>query len=514
VILARKYSVLFALELILLAAGVLRFYRLDLNSLWIDECFTYLSTTGAQFRTFTALPVNVIMTHPPPLTDPAYAKPWWQILRPDTQDIHPPLYFFLLRLWVSVFGWQDTHARAFSILAGLLTIAFMYATVSELSGRVSGLFTAAIITFSQAQIDFSREARSYMLVMMLGSAAAWAMVRIEKRGLSRLRLLGLAVTCIAMPFTHYFACAIVVTLIVYSWLRLQGESRHQTLRVCIGALLIFLVVWSPILYLQAHGASKRGTTYYSDGTPAHYWLTFLRLTILPVRYLYEPLPNMEMLSRAMPIILLIALALLPRRPDLLLWILWIPINVLPSLLIDLTTHSMSLDLRRYTISASLGVYALMAALCNHMRPSLRYVLPCAVLMGCLLHFTQSYSTSGRTRQQWREFAKEYEQLAEPGDLTIMLGQRPLRDDYTYFLCIGRYLPSWPGATLLMNGPASPSLMRQISAYHHILVIGGPCKEWVIDKLPGAVINGERQRAFVGQIYRLTLPESSPALHPG
>jgi len=37
---------------------------------------------------------------------------------------------------------------------------------------------------------------------------------------------------------------------------------------------------------------------------------------------------------------------------------------------------------------------------------------------------------------------------------------------------------------------------------------------VIDKLPGAVINGERQRAFVGQIYRLTLPESSPALHPG
>jgi len=505
----RNLPAFIALGVILCLAGAVRFYKLELNGLWIDEAFTYLSTTGTQFRGYMAVPQNVIIEHPPQLTDPAYAKPWWQVLRPDTQDINPPLYFFLLRLWMSAFGWQDADARAFSIFAGLAAIAFMYGAVSELSGRVSGLFSAAIMAFSQAQIDFSREARSYMLVMMLGSAAAWAMVRIEKRGTSRPRLLGLAVTCIAMLLTHYFACAIVLTLIAYSWLRLRGTCRRQTLGVCIGALVLFLVAWSPVLYLQGHGASKRGITEFLDRFPAHYWMTFLRLTSLPVRYLYEPLPNMEMLSRVMPIILLIALAMLPRRPDLLLWILWVPINIFPSLLTDLTNHSMSLDLRRYTIPASLGVYALLATLCNHMRPNWRYLFPYAVLLGCCIHFTQVYTAPARARQKWRELAKEYKELVQPGDLTIMLATPPRQDDYTDYLCIGRYLDQWPGPTLLLNQPPSPKLLREIQAYHHVLVISHGAENTLLDSLSGAKVDDLRQQVFLGEIYRISLP----GLHP-
>src|SRR5579862_5278212 len=92
----QKYFALVLLGLILAIAATLRFYHLDINSVWVDEDFTYLSTTGMQFRGYLAIPANVIIEHPPQLTEPAHAKPWWTVLHPDTQDIHPPLYFFLL----------------------------------------------------------------------------------------------------------------------------------------------------------------------------------------------------------------------------------------------------------------------------------------------------------------------------------------------------------------------------------------------------------------------------------
>ena len=138
-----------ALAMILCFAAGVRIYRLNAYGLWIDEVFTYVSTTGSHLSAFVAIPENQIIPNAPALTDAAQAKPWWTVLRPDTQDFHPPLYPFLLRLWVSIGGWEPASARAFSIAASLAAIAFMYAAIRELSGTIPALFTAGIMAFSQ-----------------------------------------------------------------------------------------------------------------------------------------------------------------------------------------------------------------------------------------------------------------------------------------------------------------------------------------------------------------------------
>jgi len=482
---------------ILAVGGVLRFYRLDLNSLWIDECFTYLSTTGTQFRGYMAVPPNVIIEHPPQLTDPAHAKPWWQVLRPDTQDIHPPLYFFLLRLWASVVGWSAVQLRAFSILMSLIGIALLFAVVRELSGNFSGLWAATIMAVAQPQVDLARDARPYTMMVALALATTWALVRIEKHGLNRRRLVALAIGSLALPLTHYFGIFVDATLVVYATLRLRDKNRRAALGACIGAMALFLIAWGPVLYLQAHGVSGRGIEIFHDTEPHHFIQTFARLALMPARYLYEPLPNSLFLSMGLAILYVLPWMLHRRRPDLLLWALWIPINFLPSLLVDLTHHTFSLEIDRYTFPASVGVYALLSALCRDLPLRLRNALPAIAVAGCLIHLQQAYSTFGRTRQDWRKFAEQYHELAKPGCLTIFPSKQ---NDYVHYLCLGEYVSPLPGPALILTAPPSAQMVEQIRSFHNVVIVGAA--PLVQQFFPRASIQDIRQIQFIGTIWQL------------
>jgi 4-amino-4-deoxy-L-arabinose transferase-like glycosyltransferase len=389
-------------------------------------------------------------------------------LQPDTQDIHPPLYFFLLRLWASVVGWNAAQLRAFSILMSLVGLALLFAVVRELSGNFSGLWAAMIMAVAQPQVDLARDARPYTMLVALALATAWALVRIEKYGLNRRRLAALAIGCLALPMTHYFGIFVDVTLVVYAMMRLRGKDRRAALGASVGPVVLFLVAWGPVLYLQAHGVSGGGTVIFHDTEPHHFHQTFARLALMPVRYLYEPLPDSLYLSMGLAVLYLVPFILPRRRPDLLLWGLWVPINILPSLLVDLTHHTFSLEIDRYTFLASVGVYALLPALCRGLSPWLRHALPAAAVAGCLIHLPQAYSTFGRTRQDWRKLAGQYRELAEPGCLTVFLSSP---NDYTYFLCLGKYVSPLPGPALMLTNQPSADMLRKIRAFDRVVVVG-------------------------------------------
>ena len=91
---AIPWTLLTALAILLLAAG-LRFYRLDAQSLWNDE------------GTSAALALRDLGT----------------IARNASDDIHPPLYYWLLAGWVRLFGDSEFALRSLSALLGLSVVA-------------------------------------------------------------------------------------------------------------------------------------------------------------------------------------------------------------------------------------------------------------------------------------------------------------------------------------------------------------------------------------------------------
>ena len=84
--------------LILLLAGGLRFYQLSGQSLWADEG----NSVALARRGFV------------------------EIARRTAFDIHPPFYYWLLKLWITIFGESEFGLRSLSAVLGILLVDSQY----------------------------------------------------------------------------------------------------------------------------------------------------------------------------------------------------------------------------------------------------------------------------------------------------------------------------------------------------------------------------------------------------
>src|SRR3954469_10079045 len=89
-----------------------RLYRLDAQSLWLDEGGTWSEVTGRTGKGWLAL----------------LGELW-------SKDAGYPLYHILLKIWVAVAGDSEWALRFPSALAGAATVAVMYYATCELGRR-------------------------------------------------------------------------------------------------------------------------------------------------------------------------------------------------------------------------------------------------------------------------------------------------------------------------------------------------------------------------------------------
>lgn len=138
-----------ALLLIVLLAFLLWLYRLDHQSLWYDEGFSvYLARMS----------LGEITAH-------------------TASDIHPPLYYYLLHLWLGPFGDSEFALRFFSLLFGLLTTPLIYALGRRLLSTATGLLAAFFLAISPLYLWYSQEARMYTLVTFLCLLSSYLLLR-------------------------------------------------------------------------------------------------------------------------------------------------------------------------------------------------------------------------------------------------------------------------------------------------------------------------------------------------
>ncbi len=181
---------------ILLLAALLRFYRLSGQSLWADE--------GN----------SVALAH----------RSFMEIARRTAFDIHPPLYYWLLKIWISLFGDSEIGLRSLSVVLGVAVVYLIGVLGTRLFSPRLGLIAAFIAAFSPFQIYYSQEARMYMLLTLVGSLTVLVMLIILKRYSTgeKSTIAGLIymVTVTAGLYTHYAYPLIwlVVNLVALGWL--------------------------------------------------------------------------------------------------------------------------------------------------------------------------------------------------------------------------------------------------------------------------------------------------------
>ena len=231
---------------ILILATLLRLYHLTAISLWHDEAFS-------------ALLIN-------------YS--WHEMLYRIGLDVHPPLYYDLLRLWAYIFGHSLWALRGFSAFFGIATVYMTYLFVKAAFQRENvALMAALFMAVSPFQIQYVTEARMYTLGTFLVMAAAYLLVRAfqEQKIYLDARNAGtpaspnklwvfwalFAIATSGMMYTHYYLFFSVFAIALYALYFTIKTYRsawrgYRYALIAYAAVLISYIPWLKTFLFQFH----------------------------------------------------------------------------------------------------------------------------------------------------------------------------------------------------------------------------------------------------------------------
>ncbi len=129
-----------ALTTILCIATILRFYKINFQSLWLDEIYT-MNITNPE-NSFGSIITEV-----------------------NNREGFPYLYFLFLKVLHTVFGYSPIVTRGFSALLGVLSIYAINKLGEKIYNKEAGLFAALLLAFSEYAIYISQDARPYTLYL-------------------------------------------------------------------------------------------------------------------------------------------------------------------------------------------------------------------------------------------------------------------------------------------------------------------------------------------------------------
>jgi 4-amino-4-deoxy-L-arabinose transferase-like glycosyltransferase len=142
------------------------------------------------------------------------------------QETSPPLYFALAWLWAKVFGTGEAALRSLSALAGVAVIPLCYLSGRELISRRAGVVAGLLAALSPFMIDYSQEAREYMLLAALCGASFLFFARSWRAPSTRSLSLWAACSALAL-LTHFYAAFLVAA--EAAWLLYAVRSRATVL---------------------------------------------------------------------------------------------------------------------------------------------------------------------------------------------------------------------------------------------------------------------------------------------
>lgn len=170
-----------------------------------------------------------------------------------------PLYFLLLRGWVTLTGNSAFALRFSSVLWGVASVALIYALTRRLRDAATARRAALLLALSPYAVWYAQEVRMYTWVPFLTLLALYALERACAQPRAGWWALVLIATSLAF-YSHILAALLLPVEVL--WFALRGWSNRRARR---GALLVLAGLTLPYLPLArwqiAYALTPRVTGY-------------------------------------------------------------------------------------------------------------------------------------------------------------------------------------------------------------------------------------------------------------
>ncbi len=178
------------------------------------------------------------------------ALPYTQMMEEIRDDIHPPLYYWMLAAWTSLVGASEVASRALSILLMLGAAAVVYFGGRGRLGERGGLLAAALFVASPLSTVAAQMVRMYGLLALVSAVSTSAYLRISAGKARRLDWALYVAANIAGSFTHvwFFFLLFAQGVAYLAFRRTLGLGRM--IAAAALSLAPYAILWLPVLLQQ------------------------------------------------------------------------------------------------------------------------------------------------------------------------------------------------------------------------------------------------------------------------
>lgn len=143
-------------------------------------------------------------------------------------EFHPPLYYILLYFWTDWFGVSEFAVRILSVLFGLGCVLLVYGFANRLfANQTTALLAAFITAILPFQIEFSQEARPYIIFCFFGILSAWAAWEYQREHKTRF-VVGYIISSVIGLYLHYSFFLIVGAICTWWLFRAATATANRS----------------------------------------------------------------------------------------------------------------------------------------------------------------------------------------------------------------------------------------------------------------------------------------------
>ncbi len=445
------------------------------------------------------------------------ALSWAEIIADRAANIHPPLYFFALKLWASLTGFTPFATRYFSVLGATLLPALGFAFFRSRVGTRTARLTAWLLALAPPFFIYGQEVRAYAWLPPL-----WLMLLAQvwpEPSRAPLRTPGAAIrlglTQAALVMAHYaggIAVAWANVVLLAELLRRRDGRLWRRWAVAASISLFPMVLWAgAVLHAGMAGLHEAGMgNALATPIPARYlWqlIAIFHVTGLPTA-LADPLlwRPAALLGGVMSLAVLASLR--ERMPRRLLMIWLVPLTMaLPIWHLSPQAHP------RYLLPFVLGGWLTLAyGMTSEAVPRVLRRMLLAVTLAVAVVSVWAYLTEPRyARSDVRGVAVYLRRQAQAGDTVLVPHTDWSLPQYDLGAAVWRMMPA-PGddhavAEVLSRVPTSTTLYL-LDYRRGALDPRGEVRSLLAWR--GVPLTTERFNGVLLQRYEIDAPPVSPA----
>lgn len=201
-----------ALLIIISGALLLRLYNIENKSIWYDETISI-----------------------------SHAEKSFEFYLTSFRVSYKPVYFFLLNLWIEIFGENTFFLRFFSVIWGVSSIWVLYRLSRLWISKEAALISAFLLSISVFHIFHCQQIRQFSLVTLLSTSSFYFFSKylIKGRGNDLLLLLLFNILLIHVYPTGFFP-VFIEFLLAIMYMRAKDLKRWGLTQIILVAFLVRL----------------------------------------------------------------------------------------------------------------------------------------------------------------------------------------------------------------------------------------------------------------------------------